>query len=523
MKCFSCKEELEDDSKFCKHCGQVQKVDTAEQELTPMESLTEKIKSKEVDLMNEKSQKSGGGKKLLLGGVALVAVVAGGALAFSETSSTVKVGVAVNNTIERYTDVSENIYEQLPFYEHLEDFVDSAYKMNVSVSDGTTSDEVVVYSDLENNAIRMDYNLDGDNIDFLWANDHMIVTTSLLDTNYGINLSTLASDLQNCEFLDFEVPVGFDFGLFKLSELKKLKEFDDICTDILMKSMLDLAKEVEIEKLDKEVITIAGQEKKADRYSIKIDPVALEKGLINLMEDFFANEFIAEYMESIFVGVGMAEYIDYGDVNSDTMDIFINEIKEIYLDGVDDIIFGYTEFYESMDEANHRTIINIYDNEVVQLRITGDYLVDSGDIVFSLNMDNNNIEIRCYQEPFENMEGFEIMKIHCGISNGLFNLSMDEYERNSMTYSYDTKGSVNNMKVFEDGYEILSMTITSPNKGILYGSVDIDDSMTLEVVSEKAGLPSAKLASVDYTNILDLSENELIKIGIEIAMKFMTF
>lgn len=303
MYCLQCGKEIDNDSKFCPHCGAMTSAGAPEPGIDPpVYSVPEGSKSVDRSASGGKKRR---GVMLIAGGAvaAVVLVIVAVSLLFSSPKGQVE--KALLKTAGAYASVKDSI--GIP---NMSELVRSrSYSQSVSFELGSVSRDLSWYYDLSSLKgfgvrMDMDYNqksrdMDAD-IAILEGGEDLVSFQMLVDDGnmylsspditrgdaYGFNTETLGADLHKLGAEGGEIDIRkIGFNIFDLVESAsigddQLKEM----TKAILNANKQLLSAIEVEKGGKESINVNGRNVKATVYHVLLTKNAM-RDYVDAMAD----------------------------------------------------------------------------------------------------------------------------------------------------------------------------------------------------------------------------------------------
>ncbi len=390
-------------------------------------------------------------------------------------SPTAVVGRALNNTIGDMESEIENITNEIPAILFFEDFQKDEYDMDISYSDGFQDLSINVQSDFGSEKIRAEV------VSVLGIGGEIMISdkygTIALDSAiadmvglsdvYGWDNETIATDLYNAGLIDVENAEDINLNIFEdhtASYEKINKMLQDCFTDIF--------KEADIEAIDKEEMTINGEDINAKGYVIVLDSEVIEERIAEFLDDVFESEDLVD------------AYIPYASaMNMGSMDV--EEIKE-------ELMYSVTSMLGGMRELEVEVFV--HKNRIVSLRSES----AGYPMRFDLNPDGDVLE---YVAAIS--EGEEVMVFGAIMEDDELIVSYKETYGESLVMVYDLESDRNNVEISTDNDDYV-FTVYSEDKNNLLIEAEMDGE-SLRIEATKGGLSGDWFDQPEnYTDITEL-------------------
>ncbi len=393
-------------------------------------------------------------------------------------SPAVVVGRAFANTISDAQSEIENITEEIPAILFFEDFQKEEYDMDISYSDGFQDLSVNVQSDFGSEKIRAEASMMGIGGEVMISDkygtialDPAIVNMLGLSEVYGWDNETILSELYNAGLIDVDNAEDMELNIFK----NHTDSYEKI-NNMLQDCFTDIFKEADIEAIDKEEMTINGEDIKAKGYVVSLDSEVIEDRITEFFDDVFESEDL------------MNAYMPYISVMMDMDIIYAENIKEELVDSVVAMLGGVSEM---------EVEVFVYKNRIVSLR--------SESLGYPARFDfNPKGDVLEYVAAI--MDEEEVMVFEAGMEDNELIVSYKETYGESLVMIYDLESDRNNVNIFTD-YDDYQFTVYSENKNTLLIEAEMDGD-TLRIEAEKGGLSGDWFEQpenyTDITNLLSL-------------------
>ncbi len=390
-------------------------------------------------------------------------------------SPTAVVGRALSNTIGDAQSEIEDITEEIPAILFFEDFQKDEYDMNISYSDGFQDLSINVQSDFGSEKIRAEVSMLGIGGEVMISDkygtvalDPALVGMLGLSEVYGWDNETIAAELYNAGLIDVDDAEDISLNIFEnhtASYEKVNKMLQDCLTDIF--------KEAEIEAIDKEEMTINGEDITAKGYVIVLDSEMIEERFAEFLDDVFESEDLVN------------AYIPYASVMMNMGSMDTEYLKEELMYSMTSTLGGVREL-----EAE----VFVYKNRIVSLRSES----FGYPARFDLNPDGDVLE---YVAAV--MDDEEVMVFEASMEDDELIVSYDETYGDSLVMVYDLESDRNNLEISTD-YDDYQFTVYSENKDTLLIEAEMDGEV-LRIAAEKGGLSGDWFEQPEnYTDITEL-------------------
>ncbi len=373
-------------------------------------------------------------------------------------------------------------------------FFDGIYTDSYKFSTEYEGASLDVFTNFKDKQIRADASMLGTNVSMLLSDKHLTIETSLLDDVYGINFDTAVDDLSSSEFFGFiELPEG-TFDLMSTS-----MNLDEIYDEFGKMSELFIGKIVnasEIEKVSDLEVEVDGDDMDLDTYELYITANDLEDALLEGIDVYFEDGATVEALErNIELYNSYANvYGQYGMEYGAEMDI--DDIKDSLEDTVKEIADGYKEI------EDEPIIISLHDGKIARIEIMSP---TGSEIVLSLVGGSSILdEIKLSSKG-------ESMTFSMFYEDDYFVFEYDFPDGTGGFLEYDTISSDDNFIVSMDGMEVI-FTLDSTEEGVIRFEFD-NGYESIEIEAEKDDFI---FEQDDYINILQMTEGEIMDVISEI-------
>ncbi len=400
----------------------------------------------------------------------------------------------------------ETIQETLPVTNHLLQVSDTQQELLVSVSAEGQSIDVSSVVDYEQKQMT----LEADVLGMLTATaylstEEMVVQTDVLSDAIGLNLVTLADDLDNYALADLSEYADMYRELDGAESMLDTELLQQDVTDLLVSTGPALLASFEIEKGEKTDLEINGEDITATGYDIMVDPDALEDALYAMVDELMDKEYLLDYIYAVYdASVAASGYSMY------MMDLTDDLLEEALLAGVDQLV----AFAEDELEDYPLTAY-IYGGRVVLLSLTDEDFEEGVGIAF--NPEGDILEyIAVVMLDDEEWEDVAVQQIVMDDENFSFETSVQGVTYFAIDYDYTDTSNNFTIKI-SDGYSDMSMKL----------DVDATEENSLRVGTEYEGVTFAVESKISdlgedwyevplYKNVLLMSEDELMSLMMEI-------
>ena len=393
-------------------------------------------------------------------------------------------------------------------------------KLTVSVAEYV---ENVMYIDANklNIVDELSLNMDGVEIDaaiYLDKTDLVVALPGLVDGAYGVNLKTLAKDLENSELLAM---LGIDIDDLKnelgiaMDEMAELMEQMDSYTDGMEEAL-----ESALSNIDKTVVegtaTVDDQEVDAIIVTYSLDT----EGLLNMIEELGAG--VADYLEKLSSTMG--EDMEVGDISGE-LDAMMGELESTLADA----------------DLNAELVVNINAETGYIMTVEGEFKGtvegENGGVTLDIDFGVNAAESDKYTlnigtiSDDEEMDVLQII-LNRDITDAEVNYELSlkaaGVEVGSAALNYDKKSGAYELSLEADGAQFSANGIyklTAKSLELSVDSINVDGDKTdinvkilLEQISANR-IPKTP----NYKNILKLSQEEFVKLANELSEKLNQF
>lgn len=497
-KCTSCGADLAANTKFCKFCGAGQGNGVAPAPQSPQSGIPQ---ANPINVAGAAKQKIGSTvnridnkMKLMIGCAVAGSLIL--AVSFSTLAGFGKSTLSFTNNFEKQ---ALSIAKQLPVYTHIQDMMKSEYKTIL----GEGADVVTIYSDYADNNYKINFTTLGINSDLFITEKVMTIETDLLNDSYGLDLKNLTSDLNNCEYLDFNLPKNLDLTADLSFEI-----YDKV-NKIVTNNFKTLVKKMDIEKTDKETLPLKDGEKDATSYLISLTPDVLRSVLESAKKDIFDDKELQSLIYQLFLSSDMQEMITdlfYGySISSGYDTAYLEQTISNYFDNmIDEFVYDYNRYwYDSIS-----VVVSIYKDDALQLKL---YSTDNRNdsMEYLIELDKNEI---LFTTRNSYSDGYDQVSIT--FDDNLFVYETLASGNSIEKLVYDTKGDYNNVTSYYRGSANSRFTLDSvTNKnGLIYR----DDYIYVE--STKENLKSSFFDyDKSYKNVLKMTEADFFSIAAQLG------
>ncbi len=493
MKCTYCNNEIADSAKFCKFCGKSIGGESVG-DSSFVESAPVNNSAVATATMQSAPNKSLNSKFLVVIAIIAVVLIAGVSVSAAVLNSPLSVvGRAMDKSVKGITAEATEIVEKMPVFSFFDDIMTAKYSAETVVE----TVEIKVYSDVANKQYKAFVEALGFDNNIYISEKDIVAESDFFEGRYGISFETLVEDLESSAILEM-LDMDIDEYL-ELVEDIDAKEIEECIADfrgvyenysnILSSTFVDIFKDAEITKEDAVEVEIDGKSKELKTYKVYVSADVLEENLTKMAAELLEDETVSDYMAQV-VEVMEQEYGYENDF----------DLEDQLEDAISDIVEEYEDNYEDED-----LLVSVYKGQIARVSYG-----DDEELIITLGMNGKLLE-----EIAVEVEGDEVI-FATTFEDGVFKINAD-IDGDEVTFEYDTTDSKNNV-VFYDGYDEYAFTLDSTEENALTFKYDDEYSgETIKVEFEKDNFEEDWFKTGDFTNILNLNENDLY----ELAFSFM--